>query len=403
MAVGRAMPLPPRCSPAPPRAAAAAGAAAAAAAAAAAGDAPAPPPAEPGAPPPPVPSQQLQRQNAHASAASRPGVSFSADSRSSPFDELKLREVMDGMGKLRVRQHVNPLRAEYQRPTGPIDWAAAFEDPTLPLAVDLGCGPGRFLLLLQRRAAAGRVGAGVPNGGRCNYLGLEIRRPLVDRANEWARQLGCAGRVRYVFANATVSLRGILEGYPGPIEAFYVQFPDPHFKRRHRKRRLLQPETVQAMVDALKPGGLVFLQSDVLRAAEGLRDAVEAAARGAFDPAPQHRGDGAVFFAASNRGDGAAPSGQGASPSTAAAAAAAGGRVSEAGGGDEEDPAAAWAEASAQQWSDDGGDDDGELFVSEWEAAGWLRDNPVGVPTEREYYVNETQGGGVYRLLLVRR
>jgi SAM-dependent methyltransferase len=186
------------------------------------------------------------------------------------------------MGKVRVRQHVNPLRAEYQRPTGPVDWSAAFEDPTLPLAVDLGCGPGRFLLLLQRRAAAGRVGEGVPNRGRCNYLGVEIRRPvrrhararaishthpasrlwsrggalrlrglcskwsclragghgalprapasptnlraapslpqLVDRANEWARQLGCAGRVHYVFANATVSLRGILEGYPGAIE-----------------------------------------------------------------------------------------------------------------------------------------------------------------------------------------
>jgi len=122
------------------------------------------------------------------------------------------------MGRLRVRQHVNPLRAEYQQPAGAIDWAAAFQDPTLPLVIDLGCGPGRFLLLLQARAAAGRVGLGVPAGGRCNYLGVEIRRPLVERANEWTRQLRCEGNVHYVFANATVSLRGMLEGYPGRVE-----------------------------------------------------------------------------------------------------------------------------------------------------------------------------------------
>lgn len=82
------------------------------------------------------------------------------------------------MGKVRVRQHVNPLRAEYLQPLGPIDWGAAFSDPSLPLVVDLGCGPGRFLLLLQRRAAAGRVGLGVPAAGRCNYLGVEIRRAV---------------------------------------------------------------------------------------------------------------------------------------------------------------------------------------------------------------------------------
>jgi tRNA (guanine-N7-)-methyltransferase len=80
---------------------------------------------------------------------------------------------------VRVRQHVNPLRSEYQTPLGAVDWAAAFEDPTLPLVVDLGCGPGRFLLLLQRRAAAGEAaGAGVPAGGRCNFLGVEIRRAV---------------------------------------------------------------------------------------------------------------------------------------------------------------------------------------------------------------------------------
>lgn len=38
-------------------------------------------------------------------------------------------------------------------------------------------------------------------------------------------------------------------------QAFFVQFPDPHFKKRHRKRRLLQPDTVAALRDVLRPGG----------------------------------------------------------------------------------------------------------------------------------------------------
>lgn len=40
----------------------------------------------------------------------------------------------------------------------------------------------------------------------------------MDRANEWTRQLGCEGSVHYVFANATVSLGAMLEGYPGGVE-----------------------------------------------------------------------------------------------------------------------------------------------------------------------------------------
>ena len=42
-----------------------------------------------------------------------------------------------------------------------------------------------------------------------------------------------------------------------------VQFPDPWPKTRHRKRRIVQTPLVQQLVERLKPGGFVFLQSDV--------------------------------------------------------------------------------------------------------------------------------------------
>ncbi|KAI8473657.1 MAG: putative methyltransferase-domain-containing protein [Monoraphidium minutum] len=280
----------------------------------------------------PAPARAHPRQRTRAPARART-PSRSAARQPAP----RAPHLCTQMGKVRVRQHVNPLRAEYLTPLGPIDWAAAFEDPGLPLVIDLGCGPGRFLLLLQRRAAAGGGGAGVAAGGRCNFLGVEIRRALVDRANQWAADLGVKGRVHYVFTNATISLATMLQGYPGEVQAFYVQFPDPHFKKKHKKRRLLQPDTVRAMAGVLRPGGVVFLQSDILQAAEGMRDAVESAAADCFELAPAHA-----------------------------------------------DPAAA-------------------PFASAWAAGGWLRDNPVGTPTEREHYVTETQDGAIYRVLLLRK
>lgn len=46
--------------------------------------------------------------------------------------------------------------------------------------------------------------------------------------------------------------------------------------------------------------------------------------------------------------------------------------------------------------------DSSEGFVSTWAEGGWLVDNPLGVPTERENYV-QNQGGKVFRVLLVKK
>jgi tRNA (guanine-N7-)-methyltransferase len=42
-----------------------------------------------------------------------------------------------------------------------------------------------------------------------------------------------------------------------------IQFPDPWFKQRHSKRRVVQPELVIALAKYMVAGGWVFLQSDV--------------------------------------------------------------------------------------------------------------------------------------------
>ncbi|CAM9647756.1 unnamed protein product, partial [Hapterophycus canaliculatus] len=46
---------------------------------------------------------------------------------------------------------------------------------------------------------------------------------------------------------------------------------DPHFKTKHYKRRVMQPELVTCIEKHLGPGGTLFMQSDVLDVAEDMR------------------------------------------------------------------------------------------------------------------------------------
>jgi len=96
-----------------------------------------------------------------------------------------------------------------------------------------------------------------------NYLGVEIREPLVLEANEIAAD--CQRKnLRYEFCNAMVWLDRLLADLPpGLLRAVTIQFPDPWFKRKHAKRRMVNPELVETVVNRLAVGGRVFVQTDI--------------------------------------------------------------------------------------------------------------------------------------------
>lgn len=49
-----------------------------------------------------------------------------------------------------------------------------------------------------------------------------------------------------------------------PVDSVLIQFPDPHFKKKHHKRRVLQPELVETISKFLKSsGGELYIASDV--------------------------------------------------------------------------------------------------------------------------------------------
>jgi tRNA (guanine-N7-)-methyltransferase len=163
-----------------------------------------------------------------------------------------------------VRQHVNPLSRAHQQPRLLPPLQALFADPGLPLHLDIGAARGRFL------QAMGELHP------HRNHLGLEIRRPLVEAAEADRRAAGLAN-LHFLFANVNVSLPPWLAALPpGQLQLVTLQFPDPWFKTRHHKRRVLQPALLHALATALPEGGELFLQSDVPAVIEPQVELVEA-------------------------------------------------------------------------------------------------------------------------------
>ena len=160
----------------------------------------------------------------------------------------------------RVRQHVNPFAIKYQTPVTPPDWSEIFEDPNRPLHLDIGCARGQFLHNFA------------PIAPDWNFLGIEIRQPLVDSALKQRDTEGLRN-LHFIFCNINNSLAPLLSSFPeGVLQRVSIQFPDPWFKKRHQKRRVTQPELVQQLADGLPRGGMVFLQSDVLEVEQDMCD-----------------------------------------------------------------------------------------------------------------------------------
>jgi tRNA (guanine-N7-)-methyltransferase len=155
------------------------------------------------------------------------------------------------MPRVRVHQHVNPLAPFYRQAPKPIELTSVFAKPEQALHLDIGCARGRFIL---------RMALAEPDW---NFLGVEIREPLVDAANRIAAETGLSN-VHYEFCNAMLWLDRFIEKIPdGVLQMVTIQFPDPWFKKKHAKRRMVNPELVKTVADKLDYGGKIFMQTDI--------------------------------------------------------------------------------------------------------------------------------------------
>ncbi len=151
------------------------------------------------------------------------------------------------MGR-RVRQHVNPLALKYAEPRAvPID-RPAYLGSRCEVDVELGCADGDFSFALAEAHPERFV------------VGLEIREKVVAQNKRLASERGVTN-LAFGYVNLNVDLDRVFASRS--VDRFHVLFPDPWFKAKHQKRRVVDLGMVATIARQLKEGGELHFASDV--------------------------------------------------------------------------------------------------------------------------------------------
>ncbi len=143
------------------------------------------------------------------------------------------------------------------------DYSEHFERAA-PLVAEIGFGNGEQLLFAAEREP------------QRDFIGIEVHAPGVGRLLN-AVAAAEIGNVRVYQHDAVEVLRD--EVADGALAEVRIYFPDPWHKKRHHKRRLVQPEFVALICAKLAPGGLLHLATDWQNYAEHLWDVLDAEPR----------------------------------------------------------------------------------------------------------------------------
>jgi tRNA (guanine-N7-)-methyltransferase len=164
----------------------------------------------------------------------------------------------------RIRQHVNPLKSDLLEIA---DVPRVVPAAGQRLEVELGAAEAHFLI---DRARTDR---------ETLFVGVEIRRELVGWINaDLARS--DVPNVRCVFANMSVDMQRLFAA--GSVQRFFLNFPDPWFKSRQHKRRVIGPGLMDDIHRALVAGGELFVQTDIFDLALEAMAALETMAPARF-------------------------------------------------------------------------------------------------------------------------
>ena len=150
-----------------------------------------------------------------------------------------------------MRQHVNPLSRNFNEIGRVPSLAEMFCDPKLNLHLDIGCASGEFLFDLALINT------------NWNYLGIEIREKLVKNAKLNSREKEIRN-LYFVFGNANnILIDAQNEFIIKNVKSISFNFPDPWFKKRHFKRRVIQSEFINILSNSMQTGSLIFIKTDV--------------------------------------------------------------------------------------------------------------------------------------------
>ena len=126
-----------------------------------------------------------------------------------------------------------------------------------PLEVDLGCGDGAFIAQLAA------------NSPERNFLGIEKLGGRVRRACKKASRLKVRN-LRVVRIESSYAIQYLLP--PASVDVVHLLFPDPWPKRKHKRRRLVQPAFLESVHRLLAPGGYFRIATDQENYFHAIRD-----------------------------------------------------------------------------------------------------------------------------------
>ena len=148
-----------------------------------------------------------------------------------------------------------------------------------PKILEIGFGMGE---------TTAEIAAGHPGN---DYLGIEVHTPGVGGLLKRIAELGLAN-VRIIQHDAVEVLTHMIP--PSTLDGAHIFFPDPWPKKRHHKRRLIQPAFIALLVDRMKPGAYLHVATDWQEYAEQILAVLAAEPRllntaDGYAPRPDYR------------------------------------------------------------------------------------------------------------------
>jgi tRNA (guanine-N7-)-methyltransferase len=156
-----------------------------------------------------------------------------------------LRAGRMGTGQQRALAELGPRYVLPFQPT-PLDLPAVF-GRRAPCVLEIGFGMG---------GATAQIAAARPD---TDFIGVEVHEPGVGALLKLIGDQGLTN-LRIVRHDAVEVLREMLA--PASLAGVHVFFPDPWHKKRHHKRRLIQPPLVALLASRLAPGGVLHCATD---------------------------------------------------------------------------------------------------------------------------------------------
>jgi len=194
-----------------------------------------------------------------------------------PIRSYVLRQGRFSRGQQRAYESLLPRFGVPFAPA-PLDFAATF-GRTAPVIAEIGFGMGE---------TTARIAAEHPD---VDYLAMEVHSPGVGSLLKQVEEQGITN-VRIVAHDAVEVMREMIPA--DSLAGIHIFFPDPWPKKRHHKRRLVQPEFAALAASRLRRGGYIHVATDwqeyaehvlqVLSATPGLANTAEA-----FAPRPTTR------------------------------------------------------------------------------------------------------------------